>query len=63
MTKRTRIKKFFYLPLPNGDLVRKHRDAMTVKEHEFIRNTQHLQGANAKELQEYQDALKELYAD
>ena len=63
MTKRIRIKKFFYLPQPNGDLVRKHRDAMTAKEQEFIRNTQHLRGANAKELQEYQDAAQKLFED
>lgn len=63
MTKRQRIKKFHYLPTPNGDLVRKHRDAMTAKEHEFVRNTQHLQGANARELEEYQEASKKLFAD
>jgi hypothetical protein len=63
VTKRQRIQKFHYLPTPDGKLVRKHRDALTAKEQEFVRNTKHLQGANARELQEYQDAAKELFAD
>jgi hypothetical protein len=61
VTKRQRIQKFFYLPTADGGLVRKHRDSLTAKEQEFTRTTAHLQGANARELEEYKEAAKKLF--
>lgn len=57
-----RIKMYHYLPDAAGELVRKNRGEMTVKEHEFIAATKDLEGRDAAELQRYQEAAAILHS-